>query len=511
MKNQSNQERVSFFSLSRTAKKKLLSAACALLLLVALVGVNLLTSILPWKARSFTIGADSVFRISSSTKEVLTKLDEDISIYMICEGGELTYDRNVYAFLKHYETLSSRVSVEILNSSTETEFLTKRQLGDLSGETFILVESARRHMLIPLSELYYYYCEALETAYPSYQYEASGAAMLAQMGLTATPYFNGEDGVTNAIDFVTREDVPTVAVISAAIQSPDGSISSLNAPVHSAMLRLMMKNGCDVRYIASVSQLTSEHEALIYNAPYIDISKEEATHFSAWLANGGNLLLTTYHSTVEQPNLDAVLAEYGLSHDDKGNRIVETSTYNKFAEKATSYYMYPNIPPKHVMVESFHGYLVIGEAHALYYTPLDHVKVTPFLTSSDSAYREKYDVTTGKVTLLDEEDFSTFNYGLIAETDQTKIVWVSTPLVFDFDYNSYALNGNFKLMLSAVDWLTDGKGDLSSISFDANSMTVQPLLFTQGAYGFWSAVLIFIIPFAVLTIGLVRDYVRKKK
>ena len=515
MNEQKNNQSASFFSSSRRTKKKLLSTAMALLLAILLIGINLLATLLPWKARAFNLDTDSIFGLSSYTKTTLKELNEDISIYFICEDGSLNADPNILSFLKNYETLSSHVSVKILNTKTNLDFLAERQLGELSGDLFILVESARRHTIIPVSDLYYYYCADLGTTYPSYEYTAETAAQLTQMGLAAVPYFNGEDCVTNAISYVTREDVPVIAVMYAALQAEDGSVSMLNAAVHSSLLRRLMNNGCDLRYITSVAQLTSEHEALIFNTPYIDISEGEADHLSAWLAAGGDMLLTTtylyYNDKISlHPNLESVLKEYGLYADDKGNRIVETNKANLPLETASATYIAPNIPKKHVMIDRFTGYLTIGDAHALFFSPLDDVTVTPFLTSSSEAYRETYDINTGKTEIVDQEKTS-FNYGLIAEKNDTRIVWVSTPLLFDFDYNTYSFNGNYDLTLYTLQWLTENKGPIQSITFEANAMTASTLLVTTGAFAFWSVVLVAIIPISIFTLGCVRVYTRKKK
>lgn len=512
--NEQNNKTASFFATPRRTKKKLLCTAVALLLAIILVGINLLASLLPWKARAFNLTSDPIFGLSSSTKATLGSLHEDVSIYLICENGSLNADPNILAFLKGYETLSSHVSVKILDTKADADFLAQRELGELAGDLFILVESARRHTLIPVSDLYYYYCADLDMTYPSYEFTAEAAAALAQMGTSASPYFNGEECVTNAIAFVTREDVPVVAVLYAAIQREDGSITTLNTAVHSSLIRRLMNNGCDLRYITSVSQLTSEHEMLIFNSPYIDISKQEAAHFSDWLAAGGDLFLTTTYLHVTDaislhPNLEGVLKEYGLRADDKGNRIVETSSYNQISGTATATYMAPNIPKKHVIVEKFDGYAVLGDAHALFFDPLDDVTVTPLFTTSSEAYRETYNVSTQKAERIDKDN-SSFNYGLIAEKENTKIIWVSTPLFLEFDYNSYSSEGNYTLFLSAMNWLTDGNGPLQIITFDANVMANPVLLVTRGAFSFWSVVLVAILPLTAITLGCVRVYVRKK-
>ena len=94
-KNRNNDPRV---------RKKLILTAIALLLIVVLVGVNLLVTLLPWSARAGLLATDPIYGITSVTKNTLTKLGEDVEIYLICDDGELGANQNMLAFLKNYET-----------------------------------------------------------------------------------------------------------------------------------------------------------------------------------------------------------------------------------------------------------------------------------------------------------------------------------------------------------------------------------------------------------------------
>ncbi|MBQ9759783.1 MAG: Gldg family protein [Clostridia bacterium] len=484
-------------------KKRLLLSASAFVLAILLIALNLLASLLPWSIRSRSLSNDPVFGLSTESKRLSRSLNEEVTLYLLCENGELGADPDILSFLKNYESQSSHISVDVVDTKTEAEFLTDHGIGAMEeGAVCFVVESARRYMLLSLADLYYYYYESDEgTLYLSPAEYSASAESLASLGYTMTPYFNGEEGITNAIRFVTLEKVPTVAIVQSAYQDESGNVIPLNAEINDTVVQSLRQYSCDVQYILSVSELTEEHEVLIFNSPLLDLTRAETDALSAWLEAGGSMILTTYCNTKEQPNLASVLAEYGLSADDKNIRVNEENT----SYVNGSYHV--AMAGAHKVTDPLVDSIVVSDVHAIYFD-LDHpnTEITRLLYTTTSATRSSYDASTGKWTKLDEDPAS-YTYGAIAEKGDSKILWVSTPYLLDL-CDPYMQNGNHQLLLSSIGFMSSE--DLATIDLAANSMASNVLLVSLTAFVLWLIILVVLLPSALLAIGLLRRSVRRR-
>lgn len=502
MNEQQKNEIRSLSVLSKYKRKKLFSALAVILLAAILVAVNLLSGLLPWKILSPSLGDDAVFGLSSATKTLLSDLEEDVTLYMLCENGETNVDRDLLSFLKNYESLSPRISVQVIDSKNDSEFLSSHGIEGLSeGAVCFVVESDRRYVLLSLSDLYYYHhkSDEIEFYYSPAEY-ASAGEQLSALGYTMTPYFNGEEGITNAIRTVTKDKVPVVAIVQSAYLSESGELISLNAETNTILVQSLRQNGCDIRYIVSVSELSSEHDMLLFNSPLIDLSKQEKNDLSDWLDDGGDMLLTTYFgNAIEQPNLAAVLNEYGLSADEKNVKITEGDS--SYAQGGYHLAMVG----KHQITTSLTESIIASDAHAIYTTPKDDVDHTRLLYTTSLGSRQKYHSDTGTWENLDEEK-STYTYGVVAEKEDSKIIWISTPFFLDMA-DSFSKDGNYQLLHSSIEWLTNSS--LTTIDTEANSMASDVLQVSTTAFLVWLVILVLLIPLAAISIGLIRRHLRK--
>ena len=489
---------------SRYRRKKLFSALAVILLAVILIAANLLSGLLPWKLRSPSLTDDPVFGLSSSTKTLLNTLDEDVTLYLLCENGTLGADRDLLSFLKNYEVLSPRISVKVIDTLNDSDFLASHGMEGISeGSVFFVVESDLRYVPLSLYDLYYYYHKSDEQEFylsPS-EYVTSGE-QLATMGYKVTPYFNGEAGITNAIRTVVTQDVPTVAILQSAYLSEDGSLVSLNAEINSVLLQSIRQSGCDVRYLASVSEIAQSDDLLIFNSPLIDLSDTEAANLSAWLKQGGDMLLTTYFgNSIDQPNLAALLESYGMSADEKQIKLHEgNSSYTQ-----GSYHV--AMVGTHEISSSLTESVVVSDAHAIYISPRDDVSHTRLLYTTSLGSRQKYNSSTLKYEAIDE-DPSAYTYGVVAEKQDSRIVWVSTPFLFDLA-DPFTKNGNDQLIRASIEWLTGSP--LTTVETQANAMVSNTLTVPANAFAVWFVILIIILPVAALSIGLIRRHLRKNR
>ena len=79
--------------------------------------------------------------------------------------------------------------------------------------------------------------------------------------------------------------------------------------------------------------------ALLINDPQADLSTLDAAAIKTYLENGGHLFVTT-DLTVSTPNLDALLAEYGMTRQE-GLVIENDSSY--YAYRYPQTYLLPSL------------------------------------------------------------------------------------------------------------------------------------------------------------------------
>ena len=489
---------------SKYGRKKLFSALSVILLAIVLITVNLLSGLLPWKLRAPSLTGDPVYGLSSSTKTLLDGLDEDVSLYLLCENGNVVSDLDLLSFLKNYEMLSPHISVEVIDTLNNPAFLASHGMEGVSdGSIFFVVESARRYVTLSVYDLYYYYHKSDEQEF--FLSASEYAAFYDQSNASAysiTSYFNGEAGVTNAIRTVIAADVPTVAILQSAYLAENGSLVSLNAEINSVLLQSIRQNGCVVRYLASVSDVTESDDLLIVNAPLIDLSEQEASDLSAYLEQGGDMILTTYlENPINQPRLTELLQSYGLSADEKMVKIHEGNpsyTQGKYHVAMVG---------THEISASLTESVVVSEAHAIYITPGDDIEHTRLLYTTSLGSRQKYNSAKADYETIDK-DTSSYTYGVIAEKGESRIIWVSTPFLFDLA-DPFTQNGNDQIIRASIEWMTNSA--LTSIETPANAVSTDILSVSTDAFAVWFLILVVILPVGMLSIGLISRYVRKHK
>ena len=507
---------------SRMTKKsgavnvRLLSAILAALMALVLIGLNLLAGLLPWSVHSAAFSYDPIFGLTSSSRATLSELDEDVTIYMLCENGEIGADRDLLAFLKNYETISDRISVYVVDTNTEIDFLALHGIYSLEeGEIAFLVKSDRRHTLVSLNDLIYYRYTG-SNGQSDFSVSLSDFATIYSQtyAATPTPYFNGEEGITNAIRLVTRDSVPVIAVVQASQLLENGSSLDINYHLAATFLQSLRQNGCDVRYVSSVSQLTSEHDILLYSSPFADLTNTQAADLALWLAAGGDMILSTYSDAAEQPNLLSVMEMYGLTADAKGIRVADG---NK-AYGGSALHI-PHVESTHAITSKLTESLLVNSAHAIYVTEKTGVTVTSLLHTSDQGYREQYDSETGKWGKI-EEDAGVYSYGVVAQKGDTDILWLGSPYLLDLETmivgdsvftdltDTYAEDGNYLFAMNAIDWMSGGK--LETIDFEGRSMSSAFLSADTTSIVIWTGILVVLIPLAFALLGVFRRYVRRK-
>lgn len=510
-----------FFGKTRAARVNLRFAALTLLALAVCIGCNALIGLLPYSLSNPDVTGSQTFRLSAKTHDWLNEMQEDITLYLLCEGGKANADGDIYSFLLQYEDACSHIKAEVVDTaSVSADRLREMGLEEAPESMSLLVKSKKRARLIENSKLYYYYNSELGVSLTPEQYTAyinayvSGTDssseayyygyVLYNYAGSTTAYFDGESRITNALNFVTLETVPVAYFL----------VGNETVSLDSALESRILQTGYQIRTLSSLEALDGACQLLIIHTPTADLSDAEAEALSAYLANGGKLFLTTFYAIEDANgkltiplNLNRVLSEYGLSFENSLNIVTETDSSYLFND-SSQYVFYTHTSSRHPITQGMNGELFVTYyAHAISLKETADVTQTALLYSSEDAKLIVLDQENEKWN--ETEEGSRYTVGAVAEKGSTQIVWVSSADALTFSTNALSQSANFDFVLSSLNYLS-GTSD-NSISIDSAAIASTALNVTTSSFLLWGTVLVLILPAAVAITGFAVCAIRKKR
>ena len=374
--------------MSRTSKAGTYTVVMTAVVLAILILANVFVLSAPSKYTKFDMTSLELYTLSKVTESALPEIKEDIKIYFLCQGGTdnsgnaMENIPHLTTFLSKYEDLCPKLSVEIIDPVANPTFYSKYSETELENYTLI-VESAKRFKVIDFYDLYFYSIEGYgNISYSEYAQAESYYNMMGQ-SLGGILNFDGESVITNALDYVTTDKIPALYYLSDHGTAPS---SSLIAQVEN---QNMLFSALSLR----TSDVPADAEAIYLNCPTADINEDEAQMLSDYLANGGTLIVNTLCNRLDLPNLEGVLAQYGMIGQE--GIIIETASDMYY--RGEPYGLMPSRSADSAITSSMMSTAV--------YLPLAHpivtadelpegVTVTPLLTTSSVAYTVPIDATS---------------------------------------------------------------------------------------------------------------------
>lgn len=461
------------------------SVAAAVLVLAIAVVANMLVNALPAAWTQHDITQNGYFSISDQTEQVLEGLQEDVTIYWVVrDGGE---DTTLGLLLEKYEGYSDHIKVVKKDPDLYPTFV--QQYTDEVEDNSLIVESEKRNTYVSYYDVYEY-------DYSSYYYTG-----------TYDVSFAGESSLTSAIYYVTSGNLPKLYTLTGHGET-DLSTTYTEAVekenVTMSELSLLAEGG-----------VPGDCDCLLILLPQSDLAAEELTLVQEYLKNGGNLLLITdpQETAGSRPNLDALMADYGVS-ESEGIVVEGSSSYYAFQ---TPYYLLPDLMSHSITspLMSDGYYILMPIAHGL--TVADElpetVEVSTLLQTSDGAFSKVDGYSLSTYEKEDGDINGPFKLG-VAVTDtiddglESKIIWFSSGGLVDDSSNEKVSGGNEDLFLNAVNWLC---GQDSSISIRAKSLSYEYLTMDSGTAAGLSLLVVGLIPAACLVAGIVIVYRRKHR
>lgn len=466
----------------RSLKNGSYSMMITALVIAIIVIINLVVNSLPSTYTKFDLSDTKLFTISDETKNELTNLNEDITIYLIAQEGN--EDSTIVELLDKYVALSSNVSVVYKDPVLYPNFVSA-YASDGLNENSLIIESAKRFKVIDYSEIY-----QTTTDYTTYE---------------STTEFDGEGQLTSGIDYVTSDDLPVMYVLEGHSE----------AELSTALQQEIEQENITVQSLSLVTNETvpEDCKCLLIYAPLKDISTEESQKIADYLNGGGNAFIVSGYTEEELANFNALLASYGV---EKTAEVVFEGDANNYATPY-NHYLVPNLESHEITAPLVTANEKVLLPYAMGIKQLDTISdtitVTSLLSSTDSAYGKLLTAETSTTEKEDGDVAGPFDLAValtntIDENTESKMILAASDYLLDDSANQSVSGGNYDFILNSISWLCEHE---SSITIHSKSLDSAMLVLTAAQINFWSLIIMILLPLIVIVTGIVVWLRRRKK
>ncbi len=448
-----NNDKGSFFHNLATQRRFRYGGFAILITCIALAAVILLNMVLGmvednW-ALSIDLSPSRVTKFDDATIETLKEVDKDLVIYLLYQQDNQSVLRaELEEMAKKYHALNNRISYDFIDPYTEpaklARYVDTNTTSLAEGSIIISRSDDSKFRVINRTDLYRYSYVEDKTSQWGYRYAQA---------------FDGEAKLTSAIKYVNSENTPNVYFLTGHNEIDmdhmtvfAGNLKSENYNVQSLTLGTGVELG--------------RGDTIAIVNPLVDLTDDEYAELSAWLQDGGRLLMTLDNQvkTSDLKNFSALLAIYQLSFGD--GYVVED------ANATSSWISTPVMVLPTVNAESdITKVLVENNLRTIVYggrpinrcdMPLSGVIYDVLLSSSDRSYVKPAD---SKTALTDRTDASAegsqiLAYSAIRQPDvydreqDTRIMLMSSAYMFA-DTNILNQSYNMQFSMAAVEWLVN--------------------------------------------------------
>lgn len=446
--------------------------------LAILVVINIFTSILPASWTNLDISSSQLYSITSNTKVVLNNLQEDVTIYWIVQAD--AEDEILENLLAKYESQSDHIDVVKRNPDVYPTF-TEQYTSEEVPNNSLIVECGDRNRYISNDDIYEYAVD-----YYSYTQYADS--------------FDGEGAITSAIDYVVTEDLPQLYMLEGHGEEE----------LPSTFAEQVEKDNIEVTSFSllTVETVPEEADCVLIYAPTTDLSEDEAEKLSAYVSDGGKLMVVSGPSE-EEPltNLNSLLEAYGVTVNE-GIVVEEDRSHYYFGYP---YILLPDLN-NHAITDSIlenNYYVLMSISSGL--TVSDSTgsgTVTELLTTTDSAFSKTagYDLDTYEK----EEGDMDGPFALAVSIEDSSggaLVWFASG-EFLTDHVNYASSGaNSDLAINALTFLI---GETEAMAISSKSLNYNYLTISESTSSFLKVLMIGVVPLAYLGVGI-GVMVRKRR
>lgn len=464
----------------RVFRNGLYSTAILAAAIVLAVLVNLLVGAIPSKYTELDLSEAKMYTLSDSSRKLVQGMDQDVTIYYLCETG--SEDAILTKLLDHYAEESGHLRWEQKDPALYPTFAAQYGASDAAAGSLIVV-SGDDSVVLDAADLY---------EYDYSDYSTTGSANVT---------FGGEKQITSAIYKLTAaEESHVYYTTNHGEQAPT---SSLTEALEAQNLDLQPLD-------LLTSTIPDDCSLLIMNAPASDFASDglvdEISQLQAYLENGGKVLLTT-SAFVDTPNLDAVMAQFGLAREP--GLVVEGD-----AGHALYGYPYSLFPDYSTTEEStaLNGvnkgsHVMLSVAQGITVTETDGVAAESLLNTSEDSY-SKADLDENSSSEKDAGDVDgPFSLAVWARNDSTgaEAIWIGCPNM-DNEQLYQSVPGNLTFLQGCAASMVG-----QEILIDTKALEAEPITVAASSAMTLGMVFVFLLPAAVLIAGAAVVLLRRRR
>lgn len=467
------------------------SVGLVVIVIAIAVVVNLVAGQLPEGVKNIDISDNRLYEISDVSKDMLKGLDKKVKLTVIAELDSV--DTRIETFVKKYAALSKKVEVEWVDSVLHPSVL---QEYETEGNVIVVsCDDTDKTMNVNFSDI---------IQYDQYSYYTTG-----QMSETA---FDGEGQLTSAINYVTSD--VTKKVYRTSGHGEDSFSTSVS--------ELFTKNNIETSEInlSMTPEIPDDCNLLFLYGPTSDLTDAEKEIVSSYLKNGGKVYLILGDTQADTPNIDTLMADYGLKKVD--GYIADTQR----CYQGNYYAIFPQLSLSGGLGDGISNEMVLLlNSLGMEQTELesDTIVTTPFMKTSSDGYAVTEDgqtqgeyvlgaVATETINTDSEEDTKNTDS---EETDKSEDNTEAVEARLTVLASGTIIDPNITDQLTTLDNLTlfvnsvtENFDDVDNVAIQAKSLSAEQN--TPLHAGAFSILVIFVIPAIIILAGFVVWFRRRK-
>ncbi len=431
--------------------------------------------------------SENIYQISDECKDYLQDLEKDVTITILANEGDFsgygTYYDQAERMIKSFVQNSSKITLEYVDIVQNPSYV--NNYPDLSlNVNDILITSEYRTRQLDINDLFYVSTD--------------------QSGNISSVSSKAEKVITSALLAVSSADIPKVVFLTGHGEADPSLLKSL-----------LENNGYETADCAiTTEEIPEDAEMVVMFVPTYDLDEESLKKLDAFLNNdnqlGKNLLYFGYGGQGELPNLNAFLAEWGITVEE--GMVFETNSsniYNMIPYMATAEYVNTELAAS-LVENNIRLLLPYGKGMRVAFEASGN-KSTEVLA--------QYSETAGIVPVVDgeidtsyisEDNASGPVPAIVLSTQRTydgtvplesKVVAVSAGAAFaDSSIMENTSFGNADYILSIIN---NVNAQDQSISIVSKSMDTTVLTLSTSQQRTLGLIFVILVPIAVLVCGIV--------
>jgi hypothetical protein len=486
--------------------RKLTRGAMSILLTALFIaGVVLINIILSVVTDSHPLYIDvtenASYQLQKETKEYLSEVKDPVDIYVLQKetdfesGDSSTYKYRVQAnkLIHAMENSSDNITLHYVDLAAEPTFTTPYTQVDWTKSHAILVKSGDLYRAVDLTDLFDFDQE---------QYSQYGTIVITGQKV--------EQALTTAIVNVTTKEKTKVTVLTGQGEQD-----------MSAFTKLLENNAYEIETVSLLNEsISDDSEFVIIYDPDVDLDDKAYETLTKWLDNDGkfghNLFYfpNDQHKLSDFPNLNALLADYGM--EVQYGYIYENSE-NYIIPGANHYISIYDYGEDTAYTENLRNSSIpVVMMLTMPVKITDDTMAKPLLTSSDKSFLFPRDMEEKDLKSFEPKTESLNGAAIGIRNDGTEgsknssVVVIGSYDALTSNYLSTTAYNNAAYFVNLFNTLSN-RDDISVVIEGKDPSSNELGITSMNAILFPSILVRFVIPIAVLVIGLIIWIRRRHK